>query len=68
MRFSRDNMIISNRCGEYLNAHKYFRFFGNEENLEISLLFINNNDEKRHLVDFKVGKMQNHFFSSIENK
>lgn len=35
MRFSRDNIIISNRCGEFLNSHKYFGFIGNEQNLEI---------------------------------
>ena len=48
MRFSRDNIIISNRCGEYLNSHKYFGFLGNEQNLEISLWFINNIDKNRY--------------------
>jgi len=28
MRFSRDNIVISNRCGEYWNAHNYFGLTG----------------------------------------
>ena len=48
MRFSRDNIIISNRCGEYLNAHKYFELLGDKKDLEISLWFINNLDENRY--------------------
>ena len=42
MRFSRDNIIISNRCGEYLNAHKYFGFLNKnngEDNCDVSLWF-----------------------------
>ena len=45
MRFSRDNIIISNRCGEYLNAHKYFGFLN--ENAEISLWFVHSLDKKK---------------------
>ena len=45
MRFSRDNIIISNRCGEYLNAHKYFGFLN--ENAEISLWFVHSIDKKK---------------------
>ena len=48
MRFSRDNIIISNRCGEYLNSHKYFGFLGTEQNLEVSLWFIKNTDKNRY--------------------
>ena len=34
MRFSRDNIIISNRCGEFLNAHKYFGLLNMKDNSE----------------------------------
>ena len=50
MRFSRDNIIISNRCGEYINAHKYFGFLNlndNNNDNEVSLWFIHSLDEKR---------------------
>ncbi len=47
MRFSRDNIIISNRCGEFLNAHKYFGFLNNKDNLNVSLWFVNSYDENR---------------------
>ena len=50
MRFSRDNIIISNRCGEYLNAHKYFGFLNKnngEDNCDVSLWFIQTLDENK---------------------
>ena len=47
MRFSRDNIIISNRCGEYYNVHKYFNFLNNNEGLNVNLWFINSYDENR---------------------
>ena len=47
MRFSRDNIIISNRCGEFYNVHKYFGFLNNKDNLNVSLWFINSYDENR---------------------
>ena len=48
MRFSRDNIIISNRCGEYINAHKYFGFLNlNNNNTDVSLWFIHSLDEKK---------------------
>ena len=48
MRFSRDNIIISNRCGEYLNAHKYFGFLNILENeSDISLWFVHSLDENK---------------------
>ena len=51
MRFSRDNIIISNRCGEYLNAHKYFGFLNKnngEDNCDVSLWFIQTLDENKY--------------------
>lgn len=39
MRFSRDNIVISNRCGEFANAHKYFGLTNNTEGLTVSLWF-----------------------------
>lgn len=39
MRFSRNNLPISNRCGEYLNAHRYFGLLG-ETGPEVSLWFV----------------------------
>ena len=45
MRFSRDNIIISNRCGELTNAHKYFGFNNNTEGLEVSLWFVPTTEE-----------------------
>ena len=48
MRFSRDNIIISNRCGEYLNAQKYFGFLNmTDQNIEVSLWFVNSLDENQ---------------------
>lgn len=47
MRFSRDNIIISNRCGEYLNAHKYFGFLKKEVGMDISLWFVHSLDENK---------------------
>ena len=40
MRFSRDNIVISNRCGEFTNAQKYFGFMNNDEGLEVSLWLV----------------------------
>ena len=37
MMFSRDNIVISNRCGELANAHKYFGFMNNGEGWKVSL-------------------------------
>jgi len=37
MRFSRDNLFISNRPGEFANAHKYFGFNNNREGWAVSL-------------------------------
>ena len=48
MRFSRDNIIISNRCGEYLNAHKYFQLLNTKDDSEVSLWFINSLDMNRY--------------------
>ena len=42
MRFSRDNLPISNRCGEYLNTHKYFGFTDGDK--EISLWSVHTSD------------------------
>ena len=47
MRFSRDNIIISNRCGEFLNAHKYFGFLNKENGKDVSLWFIHSLDENK---------------------
>ena len=47
MRFSRDNIIISNRCGEYINAHKYFNLLNLKDDSEVSLWFINSLDKNR---------------------
>jgi len=40
VRFNRDNVIISNRCSEFTNAHKYFGFTDNKEDLKVSLWFV----------------------------
>jgi hypothetical protein len=40
MRFSRDNIVISNRCGEFVNAHKYFGFNNNSDGLKITLWIV----------------------------
>ena len=37
MRFSRDNLFISNRPGEFANAQKYFGLNNNAANLKVSL-------------------------------
>ncbi len=37
MKYSRDNLIVAQRNGEYTNAHKYFGFLSNEEGLKTSL-------------------------------
>ncbi len=48
MRFSRDNIIISNRCGEYLNTHKYFGLLNMKDDSEVSLWFIHSTDKNRY--------------------
>ena len=48
MRFSRDNIIISNRCGEYVNAQKYFNLLNMKDDSEVSLWFINSLDKNRY--------------------
>jgi len=40
MQFKRDNIIISNRPGEFVNAFKYFGFLNNDENLNTSLWLV----------------------------
>lgn len=40
MRFSRDNVIISNRPGEFANAQKYFGLNNNNEGLKVSLWLV----------------------------
>lgn len=69
MRFSRDNIIISNRCGEYLNAHKYFGFFGYEQDFEVSLWFINTLDINRYGAPcgFSSGENAKYFLLSAIN-
>ena len=37
MKYSRDNLIVAQRNGEYTNAHKYFGFLNNAEGLKTSL-------------------------------
>ena len=37
MKYSRDNLIVAQRNGEYTNAHKYFGFINNDEGLKTSL-------------------------------
>lgn len=44
MRFSRDNLPISNRPGEYANAQKYFGFNDNHEGLKASLWLVPTSD------------------------
>ena len=48
MRFSRDNIIISNRCGEYVDAQKYFNLLNMNDDSEVSLWFINSLDRSRY--------------------
>jgi len=40
MHFSRGNVVISNRCSEFTNAHSYFGFTNNREELKVSLWFV----------------------------
>jgi len=40
MRFSRDNIVISNRCGEFTNALKYFGLSGADSDTEVTLWFV----------------------------
>ena len=63
MRFSRDNIIISNRCGEFLNAHKYFGFLNMRDNSEVSLWFIHSLDVNRYGAPcgFTSGKFGRYF-------
>ena len=37
MKYSRDNLIVAQRNGEYTNAHTYFGFLSNKEGLKTSL-------------------------------
>ena len=37
MRFSRDIIIISYRCGEYINAHKYFNLLNMKDDCLVFL-------------------------------
>jgi len=46
MRFSRDNLFISNRPGEYANALMYFGLNGNAEGLASSLWLVPTTDPK----------------------
>ncbi len=46
MRFSRDNLFISNRPGELVNAHKFFGLNGNAEGLKVSLWLVPTTDPK----------------------
>lgn len=40
MRFSRDDIVISNRCGEMTNALKYFGMAGEDADTEVTLWFV----------------------------
>jgi hypothetical protein len=44
MRFSRDNLFISNRPGEFTNAQKYFALNNNGEGLKVSLWLVPTTD------------------------
>ena len=44
MRFSRDNVFISNRPGEFANAQKYFGLNNNSERLSVSLWLVPTTD------------------------
>ncbi|BEU98705.1 hypothetical protein ACDW_44110 (plasmid) [Acidovorax sp. DW039] len=44
MRFSRDNLLISNRPGEFVNAQKFFGLNGNVEGLKVSLWLVPTTD------------------------
>ena len=37
MKYSRDNLIVAQRNGEYTNAHKFFGFINNDDGLKTSL-------------------------------
>lgn len=37
MKYSRDNLIVAQRNGEFTNAHTYFGFLKNEQGLKVSL-------------------------------
>lgn len=67
MRFSRDNIIISNRCGEYLNSHKYFGLYGYDKSYEVSLWFINSYDVNRFGAPcgFTSGNNSNNYLSKV---
>ena len=68
MRFSRDNIIISNRCGEYLNAQKYFGFLNiTEQDIEVSLWFVNSLDENKFAAPcgFTSGKKAKLFLQKV---
>ena len=64
MRFSRDNIIISNRYGEFLNAHKYFCFLNMRDNSEISLWLIHSLDVNRYRArcGFTNRKLEDSFY------
>jgi len=38
--YNHNNLIISNRCNELTNAHRYFGFINNYEDLHVSLWFV----------------------------
>lgn len=44
MRFSRDNLFISNRPGEFVNAQKFFGLNGNADGLKVSLWLVPTTD------------------------
>lgn len=44
MRFSRDNLLISNRPGEFVNAQKFFGLIGNADGLKVSLWLVPTTD------------------------
>lgn len=44
MHFSRDNLFISNRPGEYTNAQKYFGLLNNRDGLKVSLWLVPTTD------------------------
>ncbi|BEV14355.1 hypothetical protein HBDW_11430 [Herbaspirillum sp. DW155] len=48
MRFSRNNLLISNRPGEYANAQKYFGLNDNHEGLKVSLWLVPTRDLEAH--------------------
>ncbi len=64
MRFSRDNLPISNRCGEYLNTHRYFGFTAGDK--ETSFWFVHTSDPNRQAAPagFTSGENAATFLSS----